>query len=63
MVNNYKLVELLQVELQTMSQIQKTQFRRELSRELPQAVRLAAARAKMAPEKPQGGGVPENARK
>jgi len=58
-----KLADLLASELSTMEPQQKKQFKRELSRVLPQAVKSAAQAAKIATEKPQGKDTSENVRK
>ena len=54
---NPRLSDLLALELSTMQPKQKTQFRKELDKILPQAVKTAADKAKMPAEKPQAEGT------
>jgi hypothetical protein len=58
-----RLYDQLQAEINTMNPSQKAQFKRELAKVIPQAVKKAADKAKKAAEKPQAEGMSENVRK
>jgi hypothetical protein len=58
-----RLYDQLQTEINKMNPSQKAQFKRELAKVIPQAVKSAADRAKKAAEKPPAEGMSENVRK